>query len=402
MKVIAYPYTLLDELEIKNKIKRWFAYGLLDAETSAKIFQKYPAKYYNPNIFIKVGLFLFSLFVTMAGLSLISLMFAPIFSYANNFESLSAIISVVCLAACLVGAELLIQKSKLYKTGIVEALLYTAAGCVIAIPSFLLPSGMRDMDLFLGVSIICLPIFVFGAIRYLDLLLTLAAVFFLYSVVFILLTKAGSIAKLLMPFAILCVSAFFYSLSIKMRRKDKYFHYRRVIDMFTCCNLLVFYLAGNYYVVRESGVEFFNLSIHEGEDIPMAWFFYLFTAIFPLLLLYRALKLKNRFHLWCALFFVALSAFTFKYYFSLGHPEIAVTLAGIVVFSLGYAAIRYLKTDKNGITYKEDVNEDSFLKTHAEALTIAQSFIPQQSAQQNQNTSYGGGEFGGAGSGGKF
>ena len=70
---------------------------------------------------------------------------------------------------------------------------------------------------------------------------------------------------------------------------------------------------------------------------------------------------------------------------------------------IAYFSIKYLNTDKHGITFKEDVNEDNFLKKNAEALIIAQSFSAQASNQhQNDTTNFGGGDFGGGGAGDSF
>ena len=70
---------------------------------------------------------------------------------------------------------------------------------------------------------------------------------------------------------------------------------------------------------------------------------------------------------------------------------------------LAYASIKYLKIPKYGITFEEENDEDSFLKTNAEALIIAQSFTQQAQSNQQQNTTeFGGGDFGGAGAGSKF
>jgi len=165
--------------------------------------------------------------------------------------------------------------------------------------------------------------------------------------------------------------------------------------------LIVFYLSGNYFVIRESSVEFFNLDLSEGGDIPLAFVFYAFTAIVPIFYLSFALKNKDKLLLLVSLLLITVAALTFKYYFSLGHPEVSLTIAGIVMIGVAYFSIRYLKTDKKGITFKDDPNENNFLKSNAEALIIAQSFSsPAQTS--TGGVEMGGGDFGGAGSGGKY
>ena len=117
--------------------------------------------------------------------------------------------------------------------------------------------------------------------------------------------------------------------------------------------------------------------------------------------LFFGLRAKDKLLVWVALLLIAISALTFKYYFSLGHPEVSLTIAGLVMMALAYVSIKYLVTDKKGITFKDDPNEDNFLKTNAEALVIAQSFGT-HAQPTDTGVEMGGGEFGGGGSGNKF
>ena len=85
----------------------------------------------------------------------------------------------------------------------------------------------------------------------------------------------------------------------------------------------------------------------------------------------------------------------------MGHPEITLTVAGLIMILVAYFSIKYFKTDKHGLTYKEELDENSFLKSQAEALALVQTF-GQQPTSINKTENFGGGEFGGAGSGGNF
>ena len=118
--------------------------------------------------------------------------------------------------------------------------------------------------------------------------------------------------------------------------------------------------------------------------------------------MFYGLKQKDKVLLWMGLLLVALSALTFKYYFSLGHPEISLTIAGIVMISIAYLSIRYLKTDKHHITFKEEIDEDNFLKLNAEALVMVQSFTQPITITNTSAEDFGGGGFGGGGSGSDF
>jgi uncharacterized membrane protein YgcG len=213
--------------------------------------------------------------------------------------------------------------------------------------------------------------------------------------------KFGEIAKNIMPFALMSVSVFIYLAAKKLKQRNDLFYWKQCILVFECVALLVFYLACNYFIVRESSLEYFNLQLHEGEDIPIAFVFYILTAAVPLFYVYLGLRKKDKIILWIGLVLIAIAALTFKNYFSLGHPEITLTIAGLTMISVAYFFMKYLKTTKHGITFEDEPDGDNLLKSNAEALLIAQSFTP-NSSQQSDSPQFGGGGFGGGGTGSNY
>ena len=97
-----------------------------------------------------------------------------------------------------------------------------------------------------------------------------------------------------------------------------------------------------------------------------------------------------------------MSAITFKYYFSLGHPEVSLTIAGILLIAVAYFAINYFKIPKHGITFEEDIDANSFLRSNAEALLILEGMTQKTPETSENGFEFGGGQSGGAGSGGSY
>ena len=98
-----------------------------------------------------------------------------------------------------------------------------------------------------------------------------------------------------------------------------------------------------------------------------------------------------------------------EFTFLLGTFYLFASCGGIISFFIYYKKIlgikkwKYLKTPQKGITFEKEIDEDNFFKTNIEAIIIAQSFSQQaDSIQTESTTEFGDGEFGGAGSGGKF
>ena len=302
--------------------------------------------------------------------------------------------------ACFFILESLIKNKSIYNSGTDEALLYI--GLIFLAVSVFLVTNEISSDSPLLFLFTALPFIAFAVLRYADRITTLALSFCVYAILFLVIMKFGDIAKLIMPFAFMLFSAVLYFQSKKYKTKSELFYWKSCIEVLEFLALIIFYVSCNYYVIRESSVEFFNMDLQPGENIPLAFVFYILTAAVPLLYVYFGLKRKDKTLLWSGLVLLAASALTFKYYFSLGHPEIALNAAGIVLIAVAYFAINYFKTPKHGITFEEQIDEDSFLKSNAEALIIVES-LTQKSPQVSQDdVEFGGGQSGGAGSGGSY
>jgi hypothetical protein len=402
--MIAYNQTLLNNLRIHKVAKRWFANELISAEQMGKVITNYKTDHFKPNVFIKIGLFIFSFFIIGAALGLYSL-FTMALLYNSNGDGIVAYSIVACVlfgTACFFFLEKFIQWRNWYSNGMDDALLYNGLGFLLSIIIFSMSNNLNDEDAFLIVCMVYLPFLTAAVIRYADRVVTIAAVVCSYMIFFLIVMKTGSTAKFVMPFAFMALSGIYYFAARKMLVTPSAVNYKGCLTVLKTISLIVFYISGNYFVIRECSIEFFRLELGPGQDIPMAFIFYIFTALVPLAYLFFGLKRKDKLMVWVALLLTAAAVLTFKYYFSLGHPEVTLTIAGLVMMGVAYGSIKYLATDKYGITFKDDPNEDNFLKSNAEALVIAQSFsqAPVQSA--DSGVQMGGGEFGGGGSGNKF
>jgi uncharacterized membrane protein YgcG len=141
-----------------------------------------------------------------------------------------------------------------------------------------------------------------------------------------------------------------------------------------------------------------NLYLGPDQDIPFAIIFYILTAIIPIVYLYLGIHTKDVVLIRVSIFLVALSAFTFKYYFSFGHPEITLTIAGGLVLTITLLLLNYLKISKYGYT-RENLLSEKWGDMNVEAFIISQTVGGNQvDAVASQGDSGGGGEFGGGGS----
>lgn len=150
--------------------------------------------------------------------------------------------------------------------------------------------------------------------------------------------------------------------------------------------------------MRELSVELLNLDLQAGQDIPLAFVFYGLTVLIPILYLYFGLKNKDLVLLRVSLAVLAFSVFTFKYYFSLGHHEITLTVGGLIMLGISALLLRWLKTPKHGYT-RENILNEKWANSNAQAFILSQTLGAAKAPEVHQ---FGGGESGGGGAGSTF
>jgi hypothetical protein len=357
----AFDYEQLYKLEVIKETKRWMKSAFITRGQFDAISEAYKVLFYHPNLMIRILLFV----ATLLGLSGVTGLFFLVF--ANAGEDSLAGLSVLYGIGSFFALEKIFIKSNHYKSGVTEALLYHACGFTLG--------GIAGLANFDSVSLVvwtCVLVFAFAAIRYLDLLTTAAAVLSFAYALFHELYSVGGIVQQLIPFIFILVFTpiYFYVKQLKQKEALRAWTYNLILTESIC--LLLIYCAGNYLVVRELSVELMELVIEPGSDLPFAIIFYVLTMIVPVAYLYFGIKNKDVVLLRVSLLVVAFSVFTFKYYYSFGHPEITLTLAGVVVLAVTIWLMNYLKTIRHGYT-RENLLSEKWASTNAQAFIVSQT-----------------------------
>jgi hypothetical protein len=383
----AYNETWLCNLMAIKETKRWLKQNLIGQEQFAAISAAYPSSFYHPNFIIRILLFL----ATLLALAGISGFLALFFIDGASKEVLSLAAFVYGVASFFVLEKAFIQNGKHYKSGVTEAVLYHAVGFTIA--------GASDFNEHV-ILWTCLFVFSFAAIRYLDLICTPAAVASFAGILFYECYDLGGIFQQIIPFAFILVFTPVYVLAKRLKTKDRFEVWGNNLLIIESLSLLLIYAGGNYLVVRELSVSMMGLEIREGSDIPFAFIFYALTVLVPVAYLYFGIKRKDVVLLRVSLIVIAFSAFTFKYYFSLGHPEITLTIAGLVLLAVSISLLNYLKIMRHGFT-RENLLTEKWGNMNVEAFVISQTMGGNQ-VNANSGSSPGGGDSGGGGASSSF
>lgn len=388
--MIIYNRHWLDNLTIKNESREWMRSGLITAMEFDDLKLKYQTPYNDSNIFIRAGMFVLTIIVISSAAGLYNVMIdIPLLG--------QLIISTIGLFA---SAEYFIQKKYYFRNGVTDALLYTGLSTLCFAIIMLIDKNNLKLNADPLVYLISVsPFFIYAAVRYADAFLALISFFLIIIINALLILKAGMAGKLILPFETMALSYLIYFSIRKLKSAEANRYWEKCLSMTEILSLSLFYLSGNYLVVRELSELLLNAKIPAGADISFAWFFYTFTILTPLIYIWRGLVRKDYILIRTGIILEVIGVISIKYYYSLLPPETAMMLGGFVIIGVAVISIKYLKTPKYGITYESDEirNESADVLSSLVIAQAASNMHPPES-----HTRFGGGESGGGGAGGQF
>jgi hypothetical protein len=242
-------------------------------------------------------------------------------------------------------------------------------------------------------------------LRYLNLSLALLACIGITACLAYITFEYCVIGKSILPFVLLLFSGSCYFISKKTLQNLTAPYYSKGLKLAKGFCLILFYLAGNYYVVRELNFSLSGKYYYDGvsPEIPFAIFFWAFTISIPVVYLVFSLKNKDRMMLWIGFLALCFAFFTIRTYHHVLPPEVTLTIGGLVVFAFTYFTIKKTKHKETGITFKADrfTNPNAF--ANLQTLVVASQFgLKPEAKAEESPMEFGGGGFSGGGSGGEF
>ena len=387
--MIAYNNAWLDNKEASEEIDNAFADNSITGEENAAALALYPTNFYTPNIFIRIGLFLLSIVIIGFSFGLLSLLFL---TSSNEIESAVATLCILFGIACYAALEWFVQAKNHRQSGVDDALLWMAPGFILTGINFISNIGP------LTNAILVLLLAVFLTLRFADRLMAVVASGALLAVVFLAFLRLGDAAKNGLPFVMMLASALIYFVSKKVAILPASKYYRDCLTVTSIAGLVAVYISGNYFVVRETSSEFFNLQSAPGESIPFGWLFWIFTAAIPLFYILMGIIKKDAILLRTGLLLVAAIVFTIRHYYYKMPIETLMIIGGLLMTAVAYVLIKYLKQPKAGFTSEARNNDKA--SSNIEALIIAETMSG--AAPAETGTQFGGGSFGGGGASGEY
>ena len=386
--MIAYNNEWLKNLKVRGEASQLYHDKCISKPELESIEAKFPALFYTPNFFIRVGLFILTTIILFFSFGLVALLFM-----GNSDQAISAM-AIFFGVLSVAGLQYMIQTKKHYRSGVDDALLWIAAILIYGGISYMAnPGPIANSFLAFIISFFCV-------IRFTNRVMVPIAYISLLGIFFFAATRAGFYGKMLVPFIMMAVSLVMYLAVTRLRKAPRFLLYESCLQIARICSLICFYVAGNYFVVRELSNVMFDLQLPAGQGIPFGWLFWIFTCAIPILYLTRGIQKKDVVLIRVGLLLIAAIVFTIKYYYHIAPIEVTMATAGILLTGIAYALSVYLKEPKYGFTMKDLPPADNLEKLEVESLVVSQTFSPEQAVADV--TTFGGGSFGGAGSSGQF
>ncbi len=368
------------------KIKTWHKGGLINTEQWTAIQNHYESSLFSPSIFIRILLFIATYF------GLMTIIGPLILIVGDAGETTIRVMLLISGVLMLIFVEkMLIKEKHHFKSGVTEAGSYTG---LLFIYSGVVGFGINLPLVYFGIAFIFLAI---STIRYLDLLSLVALITCFLAILFLSFEPI----MWLLPFIVMITFIGLFLCSQSLQKRVDSLIWEDHFIIFDTLALLLIYLGGNYFVVRELSVEMMNLILEDGQDIPFAFIFYGFTLLIPVAYLTWGIMRKSILFIRVSLLVLALSVITIKYYYSLGHPELTITISGGLLIVISLALIKYLKKSRRGFV-RDQIFKSKWDNTDLAAFVASQTLGGHQINESEGDFTGQGGEFGGGGASGSY
>lgn len=386
--MIVYDKVELENLALAEEAHSLKIAGFIDNQQYTTITKKLVTLKSHKNLLIRFAFFMLGSFLYSSVSGFFSLLSINVID--DNYEVLLFLFSIIGF----VGAEVLAHQ-KFYGQGLDDAFII-GSQLTLAIAIGILTDGNEIVI----ASILTLTALI-SYLRYLHLSMALLFCLALTATLTYAMFKIGTIGKTILPFVMMLFAVAVYFLSKTILPKLAPYFYNKGNSLANSFSLILFYLSGNYIVVRELSVALLGAAIAPDSDIPFAFFFYGFTFVVPLFYLVYSIVKKDRIMLWIGFLALGFSIYSIRFYYSILPIEIALTLGGIFLFAFTYFVINKLKDKEAGVTFKPSCFTKTNTFLNAEILIASQLGLKPETTTES-NIEFGGGDFSGGGSSGSF
>ncbi len=271
--MLAYDRERLHNTFLKRDAVRLYKAGMLNRDPRPKMDIACPGYSTQSKVVARIGLFVMGFFLFGSICTVITTFTSGAFSNSESYQYLLLVFGIIGYAA----VEASIRSQRYYGYGIDDAFLVCGQGCLLGFVGYHCIESESATLFFACMALVC----GLSAWRYVDALSTFFACAGITGSVFSALVEAGTMGKLLLPFAMMVVAGGLFALSIRLRKQKDVDFYHLCLKTVYGFSAILFCLAGNYLVVRKGNELLMNVVIPPNDDIPYSRLFWIFTFGLP-------------------------------------------------------------------------------------------------------------------------
>ena len=380
--MLAYNKAKLDTWLNRRMTEEAADLGLITETEKQAILIQFPAPFFNPRTVVRIGLG----FSTMVAVS----MFFSFIQLVLGINSGAFIISFILGTAVISLLERMIQKKLHYRSGIDDVLLYMGFGIIMGgfVSIF---EKLPDPSIIL--SGIATVLALLATLRYADRLMAGLAVLFFTMFTYFIVKRIDN-AWIIMPLIAFVYSVAGWYMAWILVRNSRFIYYRHCLEFIQLVCLAMAGLTTNYYTVAEGWIY-----MHQ-QEISSTWkgFYSATSALIPALTIASGFIQKDKKRIRLGVIMIAGAIMTFHHYLTSTPVETLCIIYGALLLLLSYWLLKHNKATENGISFSEKHDGRELFEIESMLIGAGVSMIiPQETPQR-----FGGGDFGGAGSGGKY
>lgn len=381
-----YNKTDLDNRLLQQQAEEAFKQNIISKGTYTSIVEKFKCGLYTPNLIIRFALGLVTIICIVFGSLLLGMMLFSIYT----------LLFFLLACGCYMVLEMLVQKKKHYNAGIDNVLM---TNVILFFSLLFIDANSTYLDVYVSITILIASLYL--CLRFTDGFMAAIAFISFFALVIFIIVHASSKGLLIIPFIVMTLSLIILITAQFSRNKPAFQYYKFCLQVVLILSLISLYTSGNFYAVIMFA-EMYNMNLIQPGNEFIIGFFWLSTALIPLIYLWFGLKKKDMIFLRCGYILLAASIATVAYFYLPMPAEENMIAAGVIMLLISIIAIRYFKNAKHGFTSQSN-------STLNKSISIAQTIISVQvaahSATATHNTSstqFGGGSSGGAGATGEW
>ena len=385
--MIAYPIPELEQLEKRDLIDEAFKQELITEKEKLLVNHQLGSRLYMPNFFVRIGLAILTSIILQAITALVI--------QATGAEQTNYI-SLFTGLASLAALEFFVKKRGHYRSGIDDILLYTSVSSLVLFAGFQL--DMLYAPDRVWVAVIAFLLCSVAWLRYLDRLAVLASLLSLCAVVITLFYWNDYPQPQLMCFAVAVTMAASSQVARYLMGRERFRWHRSCLHVLRSFAAALAYVSLHVFVIDKLLAEQPSVGTLAGGWQVFHWGW---TIVVPVIMLWRSIVNKDRLQIriWMVLL---LSVFYFQhYYYPVFAGEITTLIYGLLLLGLTGLLVRFLKKGASSYSFRKGGDEGDLLQS-APWLVVGGYSGVAVAPEAGGEVEFGGGKFGGGGSGAEY